>query len=93
VGERSYGKGSVQGIFPLHSVPSGIRLTTSKFFSPNGQPISDRGILPHRSVQVVAKVAADEAGISLPLNPRDDPMISAALETARQIALASRPTP
>ena len=50
VGERSYGKGSVQGIFPLNRYKSGIRLTTSKFYSPSGQPISDRGVTPNVEV-------------------------------------------
>ena len=32
VGSRSYGKGSVQGIFPLTVAGGGVRLTTAKFF-------------------------------------------------------------
>lgn len=46
VGERSFGKGSVQGIFPLGYGGAGIRLTTAKFFSPNGDPISKVGVSP-----------------------------------------------
>lgn len=46
VGERSFGKGSVQGIFPLGYAGAGIRLTTAKFFSPTGQPISKVGVQP-----------------------------------------------
>ena len=34
VGKRSYGKGSVQGIFPLNTTNAGLRLTTAKFYSP-----------------------------------------------------------
>lgn len=51
VGERSYGKGSVQGIFPLTMTSAGIRLTTAKFYSPNGQAISRRGVTPDVVVQ------------------------------------------
>ena len=47
VGQRSYGKGSVQGIFPLSRYKSGIRLTTAKFYSPSGQPISHHGVTPN----------------------------------------------
>ena len=54
VGTRSYGKGSVQGIFPLNCAAAGVRLTTAKFYSPNGQAISQRGVYPdlvvHREV-------------------------------------------
>ncbi len=46
VGERSFGKGSVQGIFPLGYAGAGIRLTTAKFYSPSGQPISKVGVQP-----------------------------------------------
>ncbi len=44
VGARSYGKGSVQGIFPLNVSGGGVRLTTAKFFSPSGQAISENGV-------------------------------------------------
>ncbi len=46
VGTRSYGKGSVQGIFPLGKSGAGARLTTARFFSPLGHPISNVGITP-----------------------------------------------
>ncbi len=44
VGSRSYGKGSVQGIFPLTVAGGGVRLTTAKFFSPTGRAISESGV-------------------------------------------------
>ncbi len=47
VGQRSYGKGSVQGIFPLSRYKAGIRLTTAKFYSPSGQEISHHGVTPN----------------------------------------------
>lgn len=46
VGTKSYGKGSVQGIFPLHSSGAGMRLTTAKFYSPKNIPFSLRGVSP-----------------------------------------------
>ena len=55
VGERSYGKGSVQGIFPLNQARAGVRLTTAKFYAPGGQPISNRGVTPDLIVHVNAK--------------------------------------
>ena len=44
VGEQSYGKGSVQGIFPLTVSGGGVRLTTAKFYSPTGGAISEVGV-------------------------------------------------
>jgi carboxyl-terminal processing protease len=51
VGFRSYGKGSVQGIFPLGKNGAGARLTTAKFYSPLGHPISNVGITPDVDVR------------------------------------------
>lgn len=47
VGQTSYGKGSVQGVFHNEHGNGGLRLTVSKFFSPKGTPISARGVQPH----------------------------------------------
>ena len=45
LGERTYGKGSVQSIIPLKN-GGGIRLTISKYYLPSGKSISDVGVLP-----------------------------------------------
>jgi len=85
VGTRSYGKGSIQGIFPLEVGGVGMRLTTAKFFSPKGLPYSRVGVEPDLQVQSVAKPAAGvfvaQAG---------DPFLDAALEVARR-SVAARP--
>lgn len=39
VGERTFGKGSVQAIFPLGEGGSALKLTTAQMFSPSGQPL------------------------------------------------------
>lgn len=46
VGQQSYGKGSVQGIFRMQSAKFGLCLTTAKFYSPNGTQISQNGVTP-----------------------------------------------
>ena len=58
VGTRSFGKGSVQGIFPMAQSGVGIRLTTAKFFSPNGHPISKVGVNPDIVVRHATSLAA-----------------------------------
>ncbi|MEX0613180.1 MAG: S41 family peptidase [Pirellulales bacterium] len=60
VGMRSYGKGSVQGIFPLGKSGAGARLTTARFFSPLGHPISNVGITPDIDTRRATSVAAGE---------------------------------
>ncbi len=49
VGERSFGKGSVQSIFKLKN-GEGLRLTTAHYFTPSGVKINARGISPHVEV-------------------------------------------
>jgi carboxyl-terminal processing protease len=64
VGSRSYGKGSVQGIFALGTSGAGARLTTARFFSPLGHPISNVGITPDIDARRATLVAtgAEPAG-------------------------------
>ena len=45
LGEKSFGKGSVQSVIPLPD-GSGLRLTTSKYFTPSGVSIHGIGIVP-----------------------------------------------
>ncbi len=45
VGEKSYGKGSVQTIFPLNE-GFGMRLTTAMYFLPDGSTIHEQGLNP-----------------------------------------------
>jgi carboxyl-terminal processing protease len=61
VGRRSYGKGSVQGIFPLGKSGAGARLTTARFFSPLGHPISNVGITPDVDTRRATKMAAEDS--------------------------------
>jgi len=45
LGERSYGKGSVQSIIPLKN-EGAIRLTVAKYYLPSGKSISEVGVRP-----------------------------------------------
>jgi carboxyl-terminal processing protease len=83
VGVRSFGKGSVQGIFPLEESSAGIRLTTAKFYSPHGKPYSQVGVepdIPVPSAHVVAKPIDGQP----PAN--SDAMLSRAMQTARALS-------
>lgn len=87
VGTRSYGKGSVQGIFPLDNSKAGLRLTTAKFYSPSGTAISDRGVSPDVLVRTVKKSVAEAAAGDN--NSSEDATLVAALQVARN-GLAQR---
>jgi carboxyl-terminal processing protease len=64
VGERSFGKGSVQSVFRLDR-GEGMRLTTARYFTPSGATIHERGISPHVEVVMTpeedAKLARQRA--------------------------------
>ena len=45
IGEKTYGKGSVQSIIPLKN-DGAIRLTVSKYYLPSGKSISEIGVIP-----------------------------------------------
>jgi carboxyl-terminal processing protease len=50
LGTQTFGKGSVQTIFPLKD-GSGLRLTTAKYFTPSGRSIQAKGILPDITIK------------------------------------------
>lgn len=89
LGERTYGKGSVQSIFSLRSAPAGLKLTTAKFYSPHDRPYSEQGVSPDVPVKtrIAAKPIADENGStsldeSIAGDPKLDPVLAAALRVA-----------
>jgi carboxyl-terminal processing protease len=50
IGVQSFGKGSVQTVYPLES-DSALRLTTALYYTPNGRSIQEVGISPDIPVQ------------------------------------------
>jgi len=46
VGERSFGKGSVQTVIPLSPGNGAMRLTTARYYTPSGRSIQGLGISP-----------------------------------------------
>jgi carboxyl-terminal processing protease len=46
LGIRSFGKGSVQSIFPIVQGETGVKLTIAKYFTPLGRSIQAKGIEP-----------------------------------------------
>jgi carboxyl-terminal processing protease len=59
VGERTYGKGTVQTHFPLQTVSANLRLTTAQFFSPTGRTMAGAGVEPdiHAESERIARHA------------------------------------
>ncbi len=51
LGTQTFGKGSVQTVFPLED-GGGIRLTTAKYYTPSGRSIQNVGITPDVEVKL-----------------------------------------
>lgn len=84
VGRQTYGKGSVQTVVPL-SDGHAIKLTTSKYFTPSGASIHERGIQP--DVVVDEKELTAQGGTDSPAvygNPQDDYELKLAVSTLQQ---------
>jgi carboxyl-terminal processing protease len=58
LGERTFGKGSVQTILPLGN-GTALKLTTARYYTPNGRSIQAEGIQPDIPLKPL-RVAADE---------------------------------
>jgi carboxyl-terminal processing protease len=65
VGERSYGKGSVQNVFPLENATTALKLTTQSYWRPSGKNIhrfpdskesDDWGVKPSAGYEVPMSV-------------------------------------
>ena len=46
MGERSFGKGSVQTLIPLGRGTTAIRLTTARYYTPSGRSVQEGGVTP-----------------------------------------------
>ncbi|QDT65412.1 S41 family peptidase [Calycomorphotria hydatis] len=86
VGRQSYGKGTVQTHFPLSTIGGNLKLTTAKFYSPNGREMAGAGVTP----DVLVREGSED--LLVPLN--QDPDVIAGYKAAigqevREMAAAS----
>lgn len=87
VGRKTYGKWSVQSIFPIQR-SVGLRLTTAKFYSPAGKTLGKIGVKPDVEVALPDHVVLHRGPMANSLE--DDPDVRKALDVAREQA-AGRP--
>lgn len=66
VGERTFGKGSVQQVYPLER--AGFTLTVARYFTPSGANIDRIGIPPDREVRFPQITEADAVILNALLN-------------------------
>lgn len=54
IGQKSFGKGSVQTIIPIgdgKNLKGGLKITTAKYYTPNGKSIQALGITPNVTIE------------------------------------------
>jgi carboxyl-terminal processing protease len=62
LGTQTFGKGSVQTILPLADGEAAIRLTTARYFTPNGRSIQATGITPDIIMDAAVQQASAPGG-------------------------------
>jgi|JRYD01.1.fsa_nt_gb carboxyl-terminal processing protease len=85
VGRTTYGKGSVQTVMPL-SGGRAVKLTTSRYFTPSGASIQDKGIEP----DVVIDGKETVPGTAAAAGDREVRIALDSLKSRRRLALADR---
>lgn len=95
VGLPTYGKGTVQTFFDLDD-GSGLKLTTARYFTPKGNSLESKGIVPDLRVEAFAAASivvgggGSGSGATPPngatITEPDDPQLLAAVKLARVAA-------
>ncbi|RLB58013.1 MAG: S41 family peptidase [Deltaproteobacteria bacterium] len=62
IGAKTFGKGSVQTIYQLPG-GAGLRLTTMRYYTPNGRAIQAAGIIPEIAIKYQTKDGGDPTAI------------------------------
>lgn len=79
IGRKTYGKWSVQSILPLRD-GTGLRLTTAKFYSPEGRNLAKVGVRPHLTVKRTDDPSRRRSYFRNDARIQDDPDIARGLQ-------------
>ena len=87
LGEKTFGKASVQTILPLRD-GSALRLTTARYFTPSGRSIDHEGINPDifykkTKLEELSPEKAFEEAMEIRKNPEKDEVVKFAMEIIR----------
>jgi carboxyl-terminal processing protease len=84
MGERTFGKGSVQTVIPLRDGQA-LKLTTSRYYTPAGTSIHERGIEPDIAISPLE----GEQARSAPVAPMQDAAVLTALQYLKDRGLGT----
>jgi carboxyl-terminal processing protease len=90
LGRHTFGKGSVQTVYPLED-GSGLRLTTALYYTPSGRSIQEVGIAPDLEVEGKGEAVAE--GEDAPHRMREKDLEHHFTHEAAQPATSSTPPP
>ncbi|MDO4593740.1 MAG: S41 family peptidase [Tissierellia bacterium] len=79
IGTTSFGKGIVQKLFPISTDGSGVKITVSEYFTPNGTKIHEKGVKP--DIEVESKISSADIGID---NLENDNQLQKAIEVLKE---------
>ena len=94
VGTKTYGKGTVQTFFDLED-GAGLKLTTARFYTPKGNSLESKGLMPDvivdgfQAEEIVVgggsgSGAGAGSGATIDDEVEDDPQLDAAVKLAKQ---------
>jgi len=86
MGERTFGKGSVQTVIPLRDGQA-LKLTTSRYYTPSGTSIHERGLEPDIVIAPLDEERA--ASAARPGSPAKDAAVLTALQYLRDRGLGA----
>ena len=76
VGEKTFGKGVVQTVFPLYD-GSGLTVTSARYYTPSGNCIHEKGIEPDVAISMDSKKSISQ------LQPEEDVQLQKAIEVLK----------
>lgn len=82
IGTKTFGKGLVQNVFPLADGKTAVKVTISKYYTPNGISIQGVGIEPDITVELPEELQMSVAQIK----EEDDVQLQKAIEVIKQKA-------
>jgi carboxyl-terminal processing protease len=83
VGPKSYGKGSVQSLFPLPE-KAGMYITTARYATPSGKIIDHKGLMPDYTVEgEPSTVTSEDKQLQKALGVMKNVLLAPAREAAR----------
>ncbi|MBS3971077.1 MAG: peptidase S41, partial [Clostridia bacterium] len=81
VGEKTFGKGLVQSLFPIGD-GAALKLTTARYLTPGERDINEKGIEP--DIEIILTPEETLEALQDAPDPANDPQLQKAIEILKQ---------